>query len=210
MCGQDLPQHRSRLQALETDREAGGAVAVPIGGHFSSSLTELALDENHDMEHFTKEQSEALQMLTSLQLLRIELYSRLQSVPEGLSGLPNLNRLDIWSCGSFRSLPKGGLPSSLVELRISFCGAIQSLPKGTLPSSLTVLGITCCSAFRSLPKERLPSSLTTLVIRGCPAFQSLHQGSLPRSLQRLDVRGSNKKVRRQCQKLQGTIPIVYL
>jgi Leucine-rich repeat (LRR) protein len=187
MCGQDLPQHRSRLQALETDREAGGAVAVPIGGHFSSSLTELVLRGNDDMEHFTKEQSEALQMLTSLQLLRIRGYSRLKSLPEGLSGLPNLKRLDIWSCGSFRSLPKGGLPSSLVVLNIWFCNAIQSLPKGTLPSSLTELAIISCDAFRSLPKERLPSSL-----------------------QWLDVTGSNKKLRRQCQKLQGTIPIVYL
>ncbi|KAG0521845.1 hypothetical protein BDA96_08G196500 [Sorghum bicolor] len=208
MCEQDLPQHSSRLLALETDGEAGGAVAVPIGGHFSSSLTELDLGGNDDLEHFTMEQSEALQMLTSLQVLRILGYSRLQSLPEGLSGLPNLKRLVIWLCDSFRSLPKGGLPSSLVELHISFCKVIRSLPKGTLPSSLTELHINGCGAFRSLPKGSLPSSLKILRIRGCPAIRSLHEGSLPNSLQMLDVTDSNEKLQKQCQKLQGTIPIV--
>jgi Leucine-rich repeat (LRR) protein len=208
MCEQDLPQHSSRLQALETDGEAGGAVAVPIGGHFSSSLTELVLGRNNDMEHFTKEQSEALQMLTSLQVLQIRWYSRLQSLPEGLSALPNLRRLDICGCDSFRSLPKDGLPSSLAELCIWGCDAIRSLPKGTLPSSLTELQIISCSVFRSLPKGSLPSSLKTLLIRYCPAIRSLHEGSLPRSIQMLDVTGSNDKLQRQCRKLQGTIPII--
>ncbi|OQU79676.1 putative disease resistance protein RGA4 [Sorghum bicolor] len=208
MCEQVLPQHSSRLQALETDGEAGGAAAVPVGGHFSSSLTELGLAWNDDLEHFTMEQSEALQMLTSLQVLRIKGYSRLQSLPEGLGGLPNLKRLEIWSCGSFRSLPKGGLPSSLVELHIWFCKTIRSLPKGTLPSSLTELHIFSCDGFRSLPKGSLPSSLKILRIRFCRAVRSLHEGSLPNSLQMLDVTKSNEKLQKQCRKLQGTIPIV--
>jgi len=208
MCEQVLPQHSSRLQALETAGEAGGAVAVPIHGHFSSSLTELCLGRNGDLEHFTMEQSEALQMLTSLQVLRIEWYCRLQSLPEGLSGLPNLKRLEIEYCNCFRSLPKGGLPSSLVELQIWCCGAIRSLPKGTLPSSLTELNIISCDGFRSLPKGSLPSSLKILRIRDCPAIRSLHEGSLPNSLQKLDVTNSNEKLQKQCRKLQGTIPIV--
>jgi len=231
MCEQVLPQHSSRLQALETAGEAGGAVAVPVGGHFSSSLTELELGGNDDLEHFTMEQSEALQMLTSLQVLRILGYSRLQSLPEGLGGLPNLKILEIGFCGSFRSLPKGGLPSSLVELHISFCkairslpkgtlpsslveleirgcDAIRSLPKGTLPSSLTKLHIVRCDGFRSLPKGSLPSSLKILVIHRCPAIRSLHEGSLPNSLQMLDVTDSHEKLQKQCRKLQGTIPIV--
>ncbi|OQU79678.1 hypothetical protein SORBI_3008G178200 [Sorghum bicolor] len=187
---------------------SGGAVAVPIHGHFSSSLTELCLGRNGDLEHFTMEQSEALQMLTSLQVLRIEWYCRLQSLPEGLSGLPNLKRLEIEYCNCFRSLPKGGLPSSLVELQIWCCGAIRSLPKGTLPSSLTELNIISCDGFRSLPKGSLPSSLKILRIRDCPAIRSLHEGSLPNSLQKLDVTNSNEKLQKQCRKLQGTIPIV--
>ncbi|WVZ91383.1 LOW QUALITY PROTEIN: hypothetical protein U9M48_037563 [Paspalum notatum var. saurae] len=91
MHGQDV-SHNSRLQALETDEEAG-TVAVSIGGHFSSSLTKLGLDHNHDMEPFTKAQSEALQILTSLECLHIFGYYRLRSLPEGLSGLLNLKAL---------------------------------------------------------------------------------------------------------------------
>ncbi|TVU50273.1 hypothetical protein EJB05_01639, partial [Eragrostis curvula] len=195
------------MQVLETDGEAGYPAAAPIRGHFSSSLTKLRF-EFLDLERFTRAQSEALQLLTSLQELRIKSCSKLQSLPAGLSGLPNLKTLWIEFCRSISSLPKGGLPSSLIELRIWCCWAIRSLPKGTLPSSLMELNIDNCSAFRSLPKDSLPSSLTKLVIEDCPAIRSLHKDSLPSSLQTLDVSGSNEKLQRQCRKLKGIIPIV--
>ncbi|KAJ1266520.1 hypothetical protein BS78_08G157600 [Paspalum vaginatum] len=208
MRGQDV-SHSSRLQEHETEVEAG-TVAVSIEGRFSSSITELVLWDNRGMEHFTEAESEALQMLTSLEDLRISGYYRLRSLPEGLSGLVNLKTLRIDGCGSIRSLPKGGLPSSLLELRIWGCRAIRSLPKSTLPSSLMKLEVSGCDAFRSLPKGSLPSSLTELSIGDCPAIRSLHnnKGWLPSSLQRLDVRGSSEKLKRQCRKLIGTIPVV--
>ncbi|TVU50285.1 hypothetical protein EJB05_01651, partial [Eragrostis curvula] len=218
------------MQALETDGEAGYPAAVPIRGKFSSSLTKLRF-VFPDLEHFTRAQSEALQLLTSLQELRIYSCCKLQSLPAGLSGLPNLKSLWIIDCESIRSLPKGGLPSSLIELKILDCLAIRSrpkgalpsslielriwrcpvirsLPKGTLPSSLMELNIYNCSAFRSLPKDSLPSSLTKLVIENCPAIRSLHKDRLPSSLQTLDVSSSNEKLQRQCRKLKGIIPIV--
>ncbi|WVZ91392.1 hypothetical protein U9M48_037572 [Paspalum notatum var. saurae] len=207
MREQDL-SHSSRLEAPEMEEEAR-TVAASIGGHFFSSLTKLELWNNDDMEHFTKAQSEALQMLTSLEDLRIDTYSKLRSLAEGLSGLVNLKTLRIEDCDSIRSLPKGGLPSSLVELYVRWCAAIRSLPKATLPSSLMKLEVCGCDAFRSLPKDSLPSSLTVLSIRYCPAIRSLpiKGSSLPRSLQTLDVTDSNKKLQRQCRKLVGTIPV---
>ncbi|WVZ91394.1 hypothetical protein U9M48_037574 [Paspalum notatum var. saurae] len=233
MREQDL-SHSSRLEAPETEEEAR-TVAASIGGHFSSSLTKLVLGGNDNMEHFTEAQSEALQMLTSLEDLQIEHYSKLRSLPEGLRGLVNLKTLWIELCDSIRSLPKGGLPGSLAELYIWACPAIRSLPKATLPSSLTKLHVLGCDAFRSLPKDTLPSSLTKLVVHDCGAFRSLPKESLPSSLTELsiincrairslpnkgrslpsslvelDVRGSNEKLKRQCRKLVGTIPIVRL
>ncbi|TVU50286.1 hypothetical protein EJB05_01652, partial [Eragrostis curvula] len=195
------------MRALEMDGEAGSTAGALICGHFSSSLTMLHFEFPY-LEHFTRTQSEALQLLTSLQELKINYCRKLQSLPAGLSGLPNLKSLSIEGCDSIRSLPKGALPSLLIELIIWGCPAIRSLPKGTLPSSLMELTIYMCSAFRSLPKDSLPSSLTTLVIRGCPAIRSLHKDSLPSSLQTLDVIRSNEKLQRQCRTLKGIIPIV--
>ncbi|GJM95673.1 hypothetical protein PR202_ga12443 [Eleusine coracana subsp. coracana] len=154
----DCSEASGIMQALQTDGESRNPM-VPIHGHFSSSLTELSF-AFPTLEHFTKEQSDALQMLTSLQKLVIEFCPRLQSLTTGLSGLPNLRNLLIQRCDSICSLPKGGLPSSLSELMI------------------------------------------------CPAIRSLHKGSLPSSLETLDIRESNKKLKRQCQKLKGIIPRV--
>ena len=67
----------SKLQSLQTD-DVAGALAAPICTLLSSSLTSLYLEPNEEMECFTKEQDEALQLLTSLQQLS------LCSLPTGL------------------------------------------------------------------------------------------------------------------------------
>ncbi|TVU29170.1 hypothetical protein EJB05_20726, partial [Eragrostis curvula] len=174
----------SNLQDLYTD-DAAGVLAAPICTLLSSSLTTLSFIDT--TERFTEEQEEALQHLASLQHLRFDNCEKLQRLPTGLHKLTNLKSLVIFSCDALRSLPKGGLPSSLQKLRLKYCSAIQSLPKDTLPSSLQVLEIRSCPAIRSLPKV----------------------DSLPSSLRKLDVRFSDSdELRGQCRKLRGIIPVI--
>ncbi|KAL6851901.1 hypothetical protein ACP4OV_020086 [Aristida adscensionis] len=150
--------HSSRLQVLETDG-MGGELAVPICTHLSNSLTKLVFRA----KCFKREQVQALQMLTSLQELKIYGQDKLQSLPAGLNQLPNLKIFTILDCKAIRSLPRDCLPCSLTELKIQSCPAIQCLPKSCLPSSLEVLDVHDCG---------------------------------------------NEKLKRQCRKLTGTIPII--
>jgi len=183
---QGLPSSSSKLKDLSTD-DASGLLAAPIWALLSSSLTELDFWGDHEVERFTKEQEEALRLLTSLERIEFCFCNKLQCLPAGLHRLPNLKRLDI-----------------------HYCAAIQSLPKDGLPSSLQGLAISSCPAIRSMPKECIPSSLQKLVIIDCPAIRSLPKvGDLPSSLRELDVHDRNsEELRRHCRKLIGTIPIV--
>nr|CAB3453080.1 unnamed protein product [Digitaria exilis] len=176
----------SELQSLETD-DIAGVLAAPVCTLLSSSLTSLHF-VGLPQERFTQEQGEALQLLTSLQELRLLYCHNLQCL----------------------SLPKDGLPDSLLELYIIDCPSIRSLPKDNLPNSLRKLTISGCSSIRSLPKDGLPDSLLELEISYCPSIQALPKGGLPSSLQKLNVSyGHNsEELRRQCRKLIGTIPIV--
>ncbi|KAL5205983.1 hypothetical protein ABZP36_034192 [Zizania latifolia] len=233
--------HRSsRLQELRTD-DFAGVLAAPICHVLSSSLTYLCLEENDEVECFTKQQEEALQNLTSIQKLSIRDCEKLQSLPaagisrslqclyisncpaiSSLGSLPHsLQQLKIFDCptiSSLVSLPDslqqleisdclaisllGSLPHSLQQLDIYNCPAISSL--GSLPDSLQHLQISHCQAISSLGS--LPDSLQHLGIYNCRAINSL--GSLPDSLQQLDIYSDNDVLKRQCHKLQGTIPII--
>ncbi|KAG2562699.1 hypothetical protein PVAP13_8KG244033 [Panicum virgatum] len=185
---QELSSSSSKLKKLHTD-DVAGLLAAPICSFTSSSLTELDFWGDREVERLTKEQEEALQLLTSLERTRFWHCSLLQCLPAGLHRLPNLKRLVIFHCAAIRSLPKDGLPGSLQELEIDSCPAI-----------------------RSMPKECLPSSLQKLVIVNCPAIGSLPKvGDLPSLLRELDVSDRNsEELRRQCRKLIGTIPIVRI
>jgi hypothetical protein len=121
----------SKLQSLETD-DVAGVLAAPISTLLSSSLTSLYLWPNEEMERFTEEQEEALQLLTSLQQLDLSLCCKLQCLPAGLQRLTNLKRLLIPGSPDIHSLHKDGLPDSLQELEIRR-GDVRSLPKGSLP-----------------------------------------------------------------------------
>nr|CAB3459732.1 unnamed protein product [Digitaria exilis] len=177
----------SKLQELCTD-DATRVITGPICSLLSSSLTSLKLELDDRVEIFTKEQEEALQLLTSLQHLKFNWCEKLQHLPAGLHRLTNLKTLQISNCNAIQSLPKDGLPSSLQELHVSSCRAIQSLPKECLPSSLQELSIFWCPALRSLPKvEFLQSSLRELQV----------------------YNSDSNELRKQCRKLRGTIPIVY-
>jgi hypothetical protein len=143
----------------------------------------LDLTFDDEVERLTKDQEEALQLLTSLQYLGFTGGDKLQRLPEGLHKLINLKKLRIWRCSVIPSLPS--LPSSLRELDIDRCGSLKSLPN-SLPSSLEKLKISDCQAIKSLPKDSLPSSMLEL-----------------------DVHYDNsEELKRECRKLIGTIPVV--
>jgi hypothetical protein len=198
-----------QLQSLETD-DVAGALAAPFCGLLSSSLTSLSTD-HLEMERFTEEQDEALQLLTSLEQLVLSGCGKLQCLPAGLQKLTKLKTLQIpGSPAIIHSLRKSSLPDSLRELEISE-GDIRALPKDSIPNSLRILKISVCLAIRSLPKESLPTCLQELEINCCPSIMALPKGGLPSSLRVLDVRyGNREELRRQCRKLVGTIPIVKI
>jgi hypothetical protein len=182
----ELPYPSSKLQELRTD-DVAGVLAAPICTFLSASLTKLHFDKDKEVERFTKEQEEALQLLTSLESIKFWQCDKLQGLPAALHRLPNLKGLDINTCEAIR-LPEDGLPGSLQELVIEDCPGIRSIHKKCLPNSLQKLVIRLCPTIRSLPKV----------------------DDLPSSLQELDVSCSNsEELRRQCRKLIGTIPLVY-
>jgi hypothetical protein len=104
-------QCSSKLQELHTD-DFAGVLVKPI--------CLLLLGLNDEVERFTKEQEEALQLLISLQDLHFWGCTNLQCLPAGLHRLTSLKRLEIIDCPSIRSLPKDGLPSSLQELNVRY------------------------------------------------------------------------------------------
>uniref|UniRef100_A0A0E0JAD3 Uncharacterized protein n=1 Tax=Oryza nivara TaxID=4536 RepID=A0A0E0JAD3_ORYNI len=177
--------HRSwRLQVLSTD-DFARVLAAPVCHLLSSSLTKLSLGWNTEVECFTMEQEKALHILKSIEDLEIWSCEELQSLPVGLSQIPTIKTLRIYDCPAISSL--GNLPNSLQQLDISSCQAITSL--GTLPDSLQQLEISSCPSISSLDGT------------------TIH--SLPTSLREIDVRNcGNEELKRQCRKLQGTIPIV--
>jgi len=176
----------SKLLRMEMSDNTG-FLAAPICSLFSSTLTMLEIRLSKELERLTKEQEEALSLLTSLQVLVFSPESsidKLICLPAELHKLINLKRLSIFRCSAIKSLPS--LPSSLQKLHILRCGAIESLPN-SLPSSLEILKIDYCNAIKSLPK-----------------------GGLPSSMRELDVchKNNSEELKRACRKLTGTIPII--
>ncbi|KAK1626243.1 hypothetical protein QYE76_000558 [Lolium multiflorum] len=176
-----------KIEKIGTDDHTG-FLAVPICSILSSSLTKLCLrpEEKREVERFSKEQEDALQLLSSLQELTFGSFCKLQCLPAGLHRISSLKALRIKNCQAFRSLPKDGLPCSLQHLEIYGCPALKSLPKDGLPSSLQDLQISYCRALKSLPKDSLPSSLRKFDFR----------------------HGNSEELMWQCRKLKGTIPII--
>uniref|UniRef100_A0A0E0FC78 AAA+ ATPase domain-containing protein n=1 Tax=Oryza meridionalis TaxID=40149 RepID=A0A0E0FC78_9ORYZ len=202
--------HRSwRLQELYTD-DFASVLAAPVCHLLSSSLTKLTIGWNNEVECFTKEQEKALHILTSIEDLQFLWCKKLQSLPAGLCQIPTIKTLRIYYCPAISSL--GNLPNSLQQLTISGCPAICSL--GNLPDSLQQLEISSCPAISLL--DSLPNSLQQLKIYDCPSISSLDgttirslpKDHLPTTLREIDVRYcGNEELKRQCRKLQGTIPL---
>ncbi|KAM0851699.1 hypothetical protein ACQ4PT_052252 [Festuca glaucescens] len=131
-----------KITRIFTDDHTG-FLAAPICSLLSSSLTKLYLwaDENDEVARFSKEQEDALQLLSSLKELAFGSFRKLQCLPAGLHRISSLKTLRIGYCQAFRSLPKDSLPSSLQDLQIWHCRALKSLPEDGLPSSLRKLSI---------------------------------------------------------------------
>ncbi|KAF8697238.1 hypothetical protein HU200_036103 [Digitaria exilis] len=110
----------SKLQMLQTD-DVAGVLVDPICRLLSFSLRMLKLQETHEVLCFTEEQEDALQLLTSLEVLQFSCCFELQYLPSGLHTLTNLKSLHIWACPAINSLPKDGLPISLKELVVHDC-----------------------------------------------------------------------------------------
>nr|UBY07503.1 NBS-LRR disease resistance protein [Dasypyrum villosum] len=220
----------SKLHTLTINYSPRVLLSVSICTHLSTSLTKLIFLGSKEVEPIP---GEALVLLTSLQELEFLSCDKLQFLPPGLHRLASMKTLNIDGCPSLQSLPKDGLPSSLLTLSISFC-SMKSLPRDSLPSSLQQLGIYGCSeieilptfsdgfrtslqklgimycpAIKSVPKHALPSSLQELKIWACPGIKSLPEDGLPKSLRVLDVSADNsEELKRQCRRLKGTIPII--
>ncbi|KAE8770906.1 putative disease resistance protein RGA4 [Hordeum vulgare] len=133
----------STLQKLWTD-DAAGLLSAPICSFLSSSLLKLELSGHvtEGMEHFSKEQEEALQLLSSLQELAFLCLPVLQQLPVGLHNLTNLKVLSISECLQVSSLPKDGLPKSLQELHVTHLCSRELIEQckgleGTIPTIRT-------------------------------------------------------------------------
>nr|UBY07449.1 NBS-LRR disease resistance protein [Dasypyrum villosum] len=111
----------STLQELVTD-DIAGLLSAPICSFLSSSLTKLQLFGNwcEGMERFSKEQEDALQLLSSLQELVFWSFEDFQQLPAGLRNLISLKILSV-SCPAISSLPSDGLSDSLQELNFYHC-----------------------------------------------------------------------------------------
>ncbi|KAF8694258.1 hypothetical protein HU200_038396 [Digitaria exilis] len=119
----DFLSSSSKLRELDTDNFTG-VLATPTCAMLSSSLTKLSFSWNNDAEHFTKQQEEALQLLTSLEEIGIWSCDKLQCLPSELHKLTNLKRLSIGdSAGSSKT---GSDTTTKKDSRIEVTlGAIQ-------------------------------------------------------------------------------------
>jgi hypothetical protein len=130
-----------KLVSIDVDSISGVLVA-PICRLLSATLETLKFRHDWRTENFTKEQDEALQLLTSLQLLVFDNCRALRSLPQGLHRLSSLCIISIHGPQNIISLPKEGLPDSLRLLYITNCcaeiyEACQRL-KGTRPDICVV------------------------------------------------------------------------
>jgi hypothetical protein len=117
-----MPDVSFKLVSLDVDSISGVLVA-PICRLLSATLEALNFINDWRTENFTKEQDEALQLLTSLQYLEFYNCRALQSLPQGLHRLPSLQGITIRGLQNIISLPKEGLPDSLLILIITDCCA---------------------------------------------------------------------------------------
>ncbi|KQK16637.1 hypothetical protein BRADI_1g29669v3 [Brachypodium distachyon] len=109
-----------QLETLNVDC-ISAMLAAPVCSLFSTTLHKLFFSSDQRVESFTEEEENALQLLTSLQSLCFWKCRCLPALPQGLHSLSSLTELQVVGCPEIRSLPKGGLPTSLRELCVINC-----------------------------------------------------------------------------------------
>ncbi|THG18868.1 putative disease resistance protein At3g14460 [Camellia sinensis] len=170
-----LPYNLSSLQELELWYCPAGIVSnwSSLTNLRSLSINTIMISRNC----FGKPPSEwSLQRLPSLRTLCLvgsEDY-RWKSISEDGMLLPtSLTYLSILSFPNLEKLSFKDFQdlTSLETLRITNCCKLTSLPKEGLPPSLLHLWINDCPKFASFPKQGLPPLLLWLEIKGCPILK---------------------------------------
>ncbi|KAI4963714.1 hypothetical protein ZWY2020_010605 [Hordeum vulgare] len=112
----------STLRELWTE-DIAGLLAAPFFRFLSPSLTKLILYGYYydGMERFSKEQEDALQLLSTLQELEFWDFQYLQQLPAGLRNLTSLKILSVRLCPAISSLPNDALSDSLKQLNVYKC-----------------------------------------------------------------------------------------
>ncbi|VAI93985.1 unnamed protein product [Triticum turgidum subsp. durum] len=117
-----LPAGSFQLEKLAVNSISAVLVA-PVCSHLAATLHTLSAALDERVESFTEEEEQALQLLASLQTLEFWNCQGLPCLPQGLHTLPSLSSLSVSHCPEIRSLPMGGLPTSIREIKVDSCSA---------------------------------------------------------------------------------------
>jgi hypothetical protein len=179
-----------------------------------SSLEKLCLQNCGSLKFFP------LDLFPKLYHIKINECSNLESltIPEHYEHDLVTLEIEIWSCPSFVSFPKGGLRApSLTSLWISSCENLKSLPEKMhiLLLSLERLSIGYCPEVESFPEGGLPSNLNSIEIRGCKKLIASRMGwglqNLP-ILKDFSIRGKNEDLESfpEAQLLPTSLTSLYI
>nr|BAJ99087.1 predicted protein [Hordeum vulgare subsp. vulgare] len=115
-----LPAGSFPLEQLRV-HSISAVLVTPVCSHLAATLHKLTMFCDQRVESFTEEEEQALQLLTSLQILIISECPALPSLPRVLHTLSSLRELEVLDCPEIRSLPMGGLPTSLQKVKVDCC-----------------------------------------------------------------------------------------
>ncbi|WJX26707.1 hypothetical protein P8452_15592 [Trifolium repens] len=182
-----LPTSLQRLHITD----CSSAISFP-GDCLPTSLKELSITKCKYL-NFPKQihQHESLQSLTINGSC-----DSLSTIP--LDNLPNLDRLQIYSCENIEHLSASKIPSNLVVIYISTCPKFVSFPiEGLSAPSLKSLYIDNCTNLKSLPCHinTLLPKLQDVRIFDCPEMETFPEGGMPASLRSLILGNCEKLLR---------------
>ncbi|KAL6146106.1 hypothetical protein ACLB2K_056789 [Fragaria x ananassa] len=173
------------------------------------SLIKLEIEECPEISSLP----EGLQYCTSLQILKIQRCTKINSILIPSQGFPSLSRLWLSQCPELSSLPSGlGCCTSLADLRITECPKVTSIPIDTLSASLQTLCLSnleeslpilhgCFTSLRRLTILNCQSSqidlqflvsLKELLIMKCPDLETVPGLDKLKSLRELKIRDCSR------------------